>query len=612
MRECFRPILPSFRSRLETLFSSDPSAPSKGSFEVICSVYESTLQFLSLAYELVIGAFLDLPDSVTSKKGNNGTKLYNDLLAVFRQMASPFSNYLQNFHELERKNLIVATDLVFKDMNQAVSSISSSNSNLAVLQDATENLKGLAPFIFPLVDGALQRFELLNGGYRVELALGTVDQILCSHVKELIISIRTLSAALTSDGNNLAELFDEQYVLCTMEVLKLAGTFKRDLSFFIQKSRDRLSILADRMLMHAKLDIEATKSSSFGSGTKQSGGFSVLPESLSAVELNGIITKSYCTDTQEAETAAREDEDGVETDPALGALQRLSSVTASTIFAENATDQSPPVSTLVALYPQVDEAMSRFAGSCHSFIFHVCSAVPEKHLRDVPEMTAWREGAPVDEYDSYGTLPQQYITQVGEHMLALVQAFEPFAADQTTLSLANEVMDGVRQVAIQPWSEFLASAGILGSEELANTLMDGKELSTLVLNNFALTEEDAELEEGSSEAERASAAFCNSWLDVVGMAVTGRLLERLMRIPQLTQKGCEHMSSDLNYLVNVFSALGVAGHPHPLVSHVAELASLGEDELRDHIASRNKGVQVEEALRCVEAKLALIRGVNIP
>ena len=83
-----------------------------------------------------------------------------------------------------------------------------------------------------------------------------------------------------------------------------------------------------------------------------------------------------------------------------------------------------------------------------------------------------------------------------------------------------------------------------------------------------------------------------------------------MRIPQLTPKGCEHLAADLNYLINVFSALGVAGHPHPLVSHLATLASLSEDDLKDHILARGRSNPVEGALRAIEVRIALLRGVS--
>ena len=145
--------MPSFASRLETVFSSDTNLPTKGSFESICSVYESTLRFLSLAYELVAGAFLDVAESGTTKKSDNGIGLYNDMLAIFLQVASPFTNYQKAFDELEAKHLEVATHLVSKDMQETAGSVSST-AGFEELQDATERLKDLAPFIFPMTEGS--------------------------------------------------------------------------------------------------------------------------------------------------------------------------------------------------------------------------------------------------------------------------------------------------------------------------------------------------------------------------------------------------------------------------------------------------------------------------
>jgi hypothetical protein len=590
LRECFRPILPSFQSRLETVFSSNPTLSSKGSFESVCAAYESTLHFLSLAYEVVAGAFLDLAESGRAKKGDTGVGLYNDMAAVISQVAAPFANYQQRFDQLEGRHLHVATSPVANDMRQTVGSVSSQAAVLDTLQNATERLKDLAPFIFPLMEGSLVRFELLSGGYRVAPALGAVDKTLTKHVGEVVIAIQTLSAAMTADTNDLAEVFDEQHVLCAMEVLKLAGHFRRDLLTFEDKTRDRLSILSSRIVDHIQRDAEVEKATSQKTGISAAS-FS-LPDSLSVVEIDSILTKLVCGDDEDSGTAQETDE----SNPALAVLNRLAT--------------APEGERGIILYPEAEEAIRRLAHSCHTFVFDVCSAVPRRHLSSMSEMSAWKEGASSD-FDSYGTLPQAYITQVGEHMLALVQAFEPFAADQEALSIANEVMDGVKDVALQPWSDFAASAGISGSESIIALLMNGKEIGDFVLNNSALSEEDAELEEGTSEAERASATFCNAWLDVVGLAVTGRLLERIMRIPQLTQKGCEHLNADLNYLINVFSALGVTGHPHPLVSHLAELSTLSDQDLKDHILARNRANTVEGALRSVEARVALLRGISV-
>jgi hypothetical protein len=587
LREAFRPILPSFQSRLEMVFSSATSAAAinttKGSFETICSIYESTLRFLSLTYDLVAGAFLDLVESGATKKGDTGLDLYQSMQDVFLQLASPFALYAQRFADLEDKHSRVVAGMVSKDIQQTVGSVSSTSMNLQTLQEATGRLKDLASFIFPIVDGSLDRFELLNGGYRAKEALRSVDKIVSNHLEELIIAIRSMSAAMTGDANKLVMEFDEQHVLCAMEVLKIVGNFRRDLRNFEGGTRTRMKSLSERMEdYHAQEAI-------FKSIVESNSSFS-LPDSLSIVEIDSYLTKVFCGDN-DANTDANK------LNPSLATLQNIYS---------SASSQRDNI------YSNTEEAIKRFATSCHSFVFDVCSAVPSKHLNELTQMQAWRENSSATgDLDSYGTLPQQYITQVGEHMLSLVQAFEPFASDPTTLSLVNEAMDGVRDVALQPWSEFIGAAGFVGSDSTISTMMNGKDIADLVLSNSALGEEDAALEEGATEDEIASASFCNAWLDVIGLAVTGRLLEKIMRIPQLTPKGCEHLTADLNYLVNVFSALGVTGHPHPLVTHMSALATLSDGDLEAQIKSRNTSSEVENALRAVEARMALRRGISI-
>lgn len=598
LREAFRPILPSFQSRLEMVFSSavnGSATPSTGgSFETLCSIYESTLRFLSLTYDLVAGAFLDLVESGASKKGDTGLDLYQSMQGVFLQLASPFSLYIQRFADLEGKHSNVVAGVVSKDIQQTVGAVSSTSMNLQTLQGATGRLNDLASFIFPIADGSLDRFELLNGGYRAKEALRSVDKTLSNHLEELIIAVRSLSAAATGDANRLASEFDEQHVLCAMDVLKIAGNFRRDLRNFELGTRTRMKSLSERMRdYHVQ---EATFKSIVESSTKKAtpsqlsnDSFS-LPDSLSVIEIDSYLTKIFCGDNDT-------NTDDNEINPSLATLQNIGCSTPS---------QGD------AIFSGTEEAIKRFATSCHSFVFDVCSAVPSKHLNDLPQMPAWKENASAgDNLDSYGTLPQQYITQVGEHMLSLVQAFEPFASDPATLSLVNEAMDGVRDVALQPWSEFIGSVGFVGSDSSISILMDGKDIADLVLSNAALGEEDAALEEGATEDEIASAAFCNAWLDVIGLAVTGRLLEKIMRIPLLTSKGCEHLTADLNYLVNVFSALGVAGHPHPLVTHMGTLATLSDSDLETQIQSRNKDSEVESALRAIEARIALRRGISV-
>jgi len=589
LREAFRPILPSFQTRLEIVFSSAISGPPRGSLEIICSLYESTLRFLSLTYDLVAGAFLDVLESGVSKMGDTGFDLYHDMQDVFLQVGSPFALYAQRFSDLEEKHSQVAAGLLSKDLQQTMGAVSSS-SNLQILQETTSRLNDLASFIFPIVDGSLDRFELLNAGYRVNPAIRTVDKILSMYVGELVISVRSLSASITADVNKFADDFNEQHVLCAMEVLKMSGNFRRDLRIFELGTRKRMKALSERMddYLSREVGIKDTATSIVRGGTILENSSFTFPDSLSVVEIDSYLTKVFCCDNEEVDEKV--------VNPSLATLQNMA-----------ASPEEFSCSNF--FYLNAEEGVKRLANSCHSFVFDVCSAVPRKHLDELAQMAVWKEIASADNFDSYGTLPQQYITQVGEHMLALVQIFEPFAADPTTLSLVNESMDGLKDVALQPWSEFISATGFVGSDSAAiSSLMNGEVICDQVLSNTALGEEDAALE-GATDEEIAIATFCNAWLDVIGLAITGRLLEKIIRIPQLTSKGCEHLSADLNYLINVFSALGVAGHPHPLISHVATLTMLSDFDLKAQIESRNSTTVVENVLKAVETKIALIRGV---
>lgn len=43
-------------------------------------------------------------------------------------------------------------------------------------------------------------------------------------------------------------------------------------------------------------------------------------------------------------------------------------------------------------------------------------------------------------------LPQEYVTQVGEHLLSLFQHLEPFAANEAALADALAAMDGIARL----------------------------------------------------------------------------------------------------------------------------------------------------------------------
>ena len=554
LAECFRPILGSFKTRLEQLYSPDGgvSTSGDGSLESICALYEATLQFLSLAYETVAGGWHDVADATNVQ----GSVVYENLSDIFTQIASPFQPYQIFLSKLEAHHSGIAQQLIKKDIQSAVGVVSAPT--VSVMQDATENLTNLAPFVFTLAEAALARLELLTGGFQVRKNLASIDSLTANHAGELGVAIRTLSA----NNSSIADNFDDQHVSTALEILKVIGFYQSSLREFEGKTRERLAVLQQRMLSHAMQEKEVfEKASQF-----------LLPDALSMVEIDSILTKKILED---------EDHDSNET------LRRLAA----------------PESIL---YGESMDALGALKRSCHSLVFDVCSAVPRKHLSDLSSLPCWASGG--SSGDSYGILAQPYITHVGEHILALVQALEPFAASKESLKIANQVMSGLRKVAIQPWKDFISAIGV-SNDSIVDRLMEGKELVAHVNSGFEDDGEEDEEDEDLDPDEKAAADFCNKWLDVVGVALTGRLLERIMRIPRLSAKGCDHLAADLGYLVNVLAALGLPNHPHPLVNHVAELARLDAATFKEQMKGRDRSIPIVSTVVSMEERVALMRGI---
>jgi len=589
--ECFKPIMSSFKSRLGNVcpvvpgsgFGSGVSGSSSGNdgfggTEGIAAAYESTIQFLSLAYDQ-----MEPWEGKSSSGSNNNNNQENadadgaastneddvmeTIRTAFRMIASPFVPYQRALAEVERDPLGKAASMVAKDVRSVVG-----------LQDAADRLGDLAPFMFPLADSAISRFELLTSGYNAPATLALVDNLIATHASELAIAMGSLSSHVSNSTGNE---FDEQHANCALEILRIAGSFKRTLKSFDHSVKDRLRSLSDLML-----DDTLEK----GDG---------LPDALEPAQLRSFLAKEACNLSPDY----IDDGTGVKLPASVVELRRLAS-----------SDGSP-------LFPKSVDSVSRLARSCQSFVFEVCYAIPEQNLRGISALPVWKQDSVGDgDEESYGILPQSFITHVGEHILALVQALEPFASDKEALGLANEVMNGVIEVALQPWKEFVAAAGVslTGDEKSELTsLMRGKEVSRLFGDdgdNELDNQNEEEVDEDEDHDDKASTAFCNQWLDVVGLAVAGRLLERTMRVPRLGRKGAEHLATDLNYIRNVFTALGVAGHPHPLLGYMAKLVTMDEESLQFKISSRQGEMTPSDALEVIkraETRIAYVRGISV-
>jgi hypothetical protein len=454
--------------------------------------------------------------------------------------------------------------------------------------------------------GSLARYELLNCGYNAGAAVETIDTLMASYITELAIAVDTLSTSLTSDEELLAKQFDEQHVHAALDLLRAAGLLSQKLYTFQQRTRERLRSLCSGMRASIAHDEDATT------------------DSLSLVEVAALLAREV-VGVQQSNALVAPGKPKMTTASTIAQLQHLSGESRSRGGGGGAAMNA----MLPTLYPESIAAMNKLTKAGQTFVFDILCSVPRMWLRSVATMPVWRGGGDLGSAissftglgDNYNKLPQQYITQIGEHILALVQALEPFASSHESLVIANEVMSGVKTVAAQPWKDLVSSAGCginIEDEAAMQALMKGKDMRQhpALLQGAAeqgfYEDEDMDDDEEGDANERAAATFCNEWLDVVCSAVTGRLLERILRISRLSQSGCAHMEADLNYVINVFSALGIQGHPHPLLVHFVGLVAMSDEDLAARIEMPAEAKDdVSRLLKSVEQQLASMRGIGL-
>lgn len=572
--ECFRPIASSFKARLVSMCPPDVGRSDDGwSLDPLCKAYEATIQFFSQAYELFDG--FDRGRSWGGQEGQfpstagaiamTPAELYGLAKSTFVDIASPFVTYQRDFLKLEKKNCGILSKAASREIQAAVGG-RDVGSNLVSLQRAVDRLRALAPSPIPLAEASMGRFQLLCCGFYPDEAVATVDSLLAAHAAELAIAIGTLRTNLTVDENRLADAFDEDHVQCSLDIVKIAGLVQQDLASICVKLYSALQNSMNLM--------------------EKTGADNHVPDTLDVADIGFIVSRTVFGEKK--------------IDTSVTKLRRLVQSTEAK----------------GGLFSKANEALSRLAQTCHVFVFDVCSAVPIRSLRDMSNLTAWRQNAGADDALSYGVLPQQYITDVGEHMLGLVQAIEPFASDPNALALADSVMEGTKDVATQFWRDLGAAIGGVDaqSDEVVGMFVNyerlKEHLSGFDVGNVDDIDAETSFVSEGVDSQTATTVFTNKWLDAIGLAVTGYLLERTLRIHYLSERGSEQLAADLQYLGNVFAALGVDGHPHPLLAHCMRLIETAPEALDVKIMTKDANSSISRAIHGLEVKIGMIRGVS--
>ena len=433
---------------------------------------------------------------------------------------------------------------------------------------------------------ALTRFELLNCGYWAPNAISTVDSLLSRNIQEIVNTVSALSKSIiNADGTTLASLNDEQSFQSALTILKNVGSLKRDLNLFTGQVSEQMRALATRMAKANEF-----RSSSCSTSIHHANYISEhnMPEELSSKDIQLFLAKAACANDDE--------DDKVGTDILLSLAEKEPGL----------------------LFPDFNMTLGNLIQRCQYFVCDVCSAIPRYNLRALSTLSVWRNDFSEDDRsmdEPYGSLPQSLITQIGEHLLSLVQIFEPFASDPIALSLGNTAMENISHVPVPLWRDFVKTVGC-HDELQTSSIMDlisGSSLTDLILINVGSSHHENESDD-EVEAETSSTIFCNQWLNVISSTVTAVLLDQTMKVTKLSPMGCDQLASDYGYLMNVLSALGLPNHPHKLLGHVVQVSRMSDDEIKSRIElgklTYKKSGFLVDIVYLVDRRLAQLRGLT--
>lgn len=207
-----------------------------------------------------------------------------------------------------------------------------------------------------------------------------------------------------------------------------------------------------------------------------------------------------------------------------------------------------------------------------------------------------------ENYDNL--LPQTVVTQVGEHLLSLVNEIETFSSSDAIYDLIplygtaaelSSIMKCWRDLLpnsdtkevyllLHPFFNFLESICVYScifffqsSKCPTDSLCFRKSCRNILLSwqkNAAVVDfKKSEFLEETQEDDR-SLQFVNEWLTAVSDYVVGLFLVQVMKMESLSTKGCFQLGADISYLINVADALGIL--PHPLLLHFNSIFSQGK------------------------------------
>eukprot|EP01041_Mallomonas_annulata_P008163 gene8163-16780_t len=242
-----------------------------------------------------------------------------------------------------------------------------------------------------------------------------------------------------------------------------------------------------------------------------------------------------------------------------------------------------------SVFSPVIPGLTRLKATTASLLFDLCTAPAVTALQELHADDVWGTGRVVHgQYNAEANaetqaslyeslLPQPAITQVGEHLLSLVQELEGFASsdaldDLLQLSGESELLVRRCWTSLRRALDLREDDGVDGlckrhsCTSLLSTDNKRPSSSSLEAGN---TEDYGEDADGDGEDGEVSMRFVNEWLSSISDAAVGLLVTQISKLAVLSPTGRSQLLVDLEYLSTVVNALGLC--LHPLLTHISLL-----------------------------------------
>lgn len=456
----------------------------------------------------------------------------------------------------------------------------------------SERLVAVADYVFLPTESSLNRSIAILGGTHIKLVLRAVANALSTFAKQMTAKVDELRVACglsndnceirqadktTASSTSIAEswarrleMFDgagKTVIPCALRALQCAGRFARHVR--------TLESIVSGLLMELNVTLSPTQ-------------YPLEKTIAAAVAQGSSIGASYALFVLQLDSSASSE------------LKSFLSASASHHVSQSA-------------FSTVAAPLCKLKSASGSLFFDLCLSPVEKMLAELHQEVIWAASGNA-ESKSDNILPQSVITQVGEHLLSLVQELELFASSDALSDLLH--LSGEAQalaVASKGWKKMRITLELREEDgvdnlckrpacssaiTVAEKVMFGSVFSKLDDLDGGLTDDATD----PSDDEAAAMAFVNEWLGAVSDATMGFVLGQIALVKKLTAVGRAQLIVDLDYISNVISAMGL--RQHPMITHLRQLLTNEPKALQGMVEAMPARSSVSIALQKFDLSVA--------